>query len=190
MRARSRGRSQFRSRPLPSPITATLATAAWTFNVPMVSADFDRFHEISARPVAWSFTLPQPSIAHSTAHGGDAGDASWSFDVPQPAVDHRSAHGAVAGDAAWAFDVPEPTVSSYVSVTVDLTGFDLPSSPTFIRWSDDQLLGSAFALDGGDQTTFRCGSCGTPGGGLVKLESTSLGQMTASPPTLRRRGPT
>ena len=65
------------------------------------------------------------------------------------------AHTVDAGDIAWAFAVPEPTIthtpaSSDVSVTVDLTGVNVMTN--FIRWSDNQSLGSMFSADGTEQT--------------------------------------
>ena len=56
------------------------------------------------------------------------------------------------GATSWGFEIPEATVTHVAATpgTVSLTGFT--SGVTFIRWSDDQLLGSDFSLDGGDQT--------------------------------------
>ena len=59
-----------------------------------------------------------------------------------------------AGDASWAFTVTEPTVThgtpSTTEVVVDLTGISVFDD--YIRWSDDQSLGSTFAANGAEQT--------------------------------------
>ena len=83
------------------------------------------------------------------------GNSPYSFpvretteDAPPVTVDHAVA----GGDLSWGFEIPEATVTHVAATpgTVSLTGFT--SGVTFIRWSDDQLLGSDFSLDGGDQT--------------------------------------
>ena len=92
------------------------------------------------------------------------GDAAWAFALPQPSVTHvpfvtpaATDHVVNAGDAAFAFALPEPTVtytsgtpSDVVSVTVPLTGVSVFTN--YIRWSDDQSLGSLFSADGTEQT--------------------------------------
>ena len=106
-----------------------------------------------------AFTLPSVTTVD---HAVDAGGVSWGFDLPQPSVTHTPASGAVdhavdAGAAAWSFDLPEPSVThtpatpaGVVSVTVPLTGVSVFTN--YIRWSDNQSLGSLFSADGGDQT--------------------------------------
>ena len=103
-----------------------------------------------------------PSVTPTVDHAVDAGDAAFAFALPQPTVTHTTAvattdHAVNAGDAAFAFALPEPTVThtsatpaGVVSVTVPLTGVSVFTN--YIRWSDNQSLGSLFSADGGDQT--------------------------------------
>ena len=97
--------------------------------------------------------------AQPVAHEVDAGDAAFSFAVSQPEVTHTTVapqtHSVNAGDASFAFAVSQPTVThtppfSGASVTVPLTGISVFTN--YIRWSDNQSLGSLFSADGGDQT--------------------------------------
>ena len=121
-------------------------------------------HAVNAGAVSWAFALPQPTITHTSPvpvdHAVDAGDASWAIDLPQPTVTHTSVlpidHAVDAGNVSWSFALPEPTVThtpaasgDEVSVTVPLTGESVFDD--YIRWSDDQSLGSTFAANGLDQ---------------------------------------
>ena len=126
----------------------TLPAAAQTLLDGIASGD--RFIFKAARPS----TTP-------TGHAVDAGDSAFAFQLPQPTVTHTTAattdHAVNAGDAAFAFALPQPTVtytpatpSGVVSVTVPLTGVSVFTN--YIRWSDNQSLGSLFSADGGEQT--------------------------------------
>ena len=99
------------------------------------------------------FALAQPA-AVTVDHVVDGGDLTWGFAIPEATVTHTlpDAHAVDGGSLEWGFNIPEATVTLVTATpgTVSLTGFT--STATFIRWSDDQLLGSAFSLDGGDQT--------------------------------------
>ena len=83
------------------------------------------------------FAFRSRRVTHTTLaptdHAVNAGDASFAFAVPQPTVTHTSA-----------------TPAGVVSVTVPLTGVSVFTN--YIRWSDNQSLGSLFSADGGDQT--------------------------------------
>ena len=109
----------------------------------------------------FALTRPEPE---SEDHAVDAGDAAFAFNIPQLSITHvpfvtpaTTDHVVNAGDAAFAFAAPEPTVThtpassgETVSVTVPLTGVSVFTN--YIRWSDNQSLGSLFSADGGDQT--------------------------------------
>ena len=122
-------------------------------------------HAVDAGDASWTFAIPEPTITHTTTtptdHAVNAGNASWAFNIPQPTITHTTPtpiptdHAVNAGAASWVFDIPEPTVThtpaagSEVSVTVDLTGISVFDD--YIRWSDDQSLGSTFAANGQNQ---------------------------------------
>ena len=104
----------------------------------------------------WIFALAQATPV-AQDHTVDGGDLTWGFEIPEATVTHTPAaatagHAVDGGNLSWGFELPEATVTHVAATpgTVSLTGFT--SGVTFIRWSDDQLLGSDFSLDGGDQT--------------------------------------
>ena len=130
----------------------------------------------------FALTRPEPV---STDHAVDAGDASFAFAVPEPSVTHvpfvppaTTDHAVNAGDAAFAFAVPEPTVThtsaipSGASVTVPLTGVSVFTN--YIRWSDNQSLGSLFSAGGAEQflTTCDLNSSGPSGQVFISIIGT------------------
>ena len=79
------------------------------------------------------FAGTRPEAATTTDHAVNAGDASHVYAVPQPSVTRTPA-----------------TTAGVVSVTVPLTGVSVLTN--YIRWSDNQSLGSLFDANGEDQT--------------------------------------
>ena len=108
------------------------------------------------------FKAARPSTV-STDHAVDAGDVAFAFAV---AATHGHAHLTDGGDRSRrstqaiqrspSIFLSRPsthtpaTPPGVVSVTVPLTGVSVFTN--YIRWSDNQSLGSLFSADGGEQT--------------------------------------